>query len=88
MNYRPRKDLGSISYNIWPRYASSNVFFSSTMDYLMAQAFHMESIVEIVGKLINSNLTPNISGIIENNAINLVNLPDEYHKYKYYDFFK
>lgn len=67
LNYRPKKELGNISFNIWPRYASSNVFFSSAMDYIMAQAFHMESIVEIVGKLINSNLAPNISGVVENN---------------------
>ena len=36
LNYRPNKQLGNISYNIWPRYASSNVFFSGTMDYLIA----------------------------------------------------
>lgn len=36
LNFRPKKELGNISFNIWPRYASSNVFFSSTMDYLMA----------------------------------------------------
>jgi hypothetical protein len=36
LNYRPLKTLGNISFNIWPRYASSNVFFSSSMDYIMA----------------------------------------------------
>jgi hypothetical protein len=36
LNYRPKKDLGNMAFTIWPRYASSNVFFSSTMDYLMA----------------------------------------------------
>jgi hypothetical protein len=29
----------------------------------------MEAIVEIVGKLINSNIAPNISGVEENNEI-------------------
>ena len=96
LNYRPRKELGHISYNIWPRYASSNVFFSSTMDYIMAgvyffiiiQAFHMESIVEIVGKLINSNISPNISGINENKQINILDLPDHFVKYSYIDVFQ
>jgi len=77
LNFRPKKELGNISFNIWPRYASSNVFFSSTMDYLMAQAYHSESIVEIVGKLINSNISPNISGVEENNEINVMRVPLE-----------
>jgi hypothetical protein len=38
----------------------------------------MESIVEIVGKLINSNIAPNISGIDENNQINVIQLPDSF----------
>jgi hypothetical protein len=32
LNYRPNAEFGNISFNIWPRHASSNVFFSSTMD--------------------------------------------------------
>ena len=34
---RPGLVWDNVSYNLWPMYASSNVFFSSTMDYLMAQ---------------------------------------------------
>lgn len=48
----------------------------------------MESIVEIVGKLINSNIAPNISGIEENNQINVLRLPDSFAQYKYIDLFK
>ena len=54
----------------------------------MAQAFHMESIVEIVGKLINSNIAPNISGIEENNEIMVVHLPDTLTTGKYIDVFR
>jgi len=43
----------------------------------MAQAYHSESIVEIVGKLINSNISPNISGVEENNEINVMRVPLE-----------
>lgn len=42
-----------MSYNVWPRFASGNIFFSSVMDYIMAQSYHNEGIVEIIGKLIN-----------------------------------
>jgi hypothetical protein len=48
----------------------------------------MESIVEIVGKLINSNIAPNISGIEENNEIIVVQLPDTLTSGKYLDVFK
>jgi len=36
LNFRPLRELSNVSYNIWPRYCSSNVYFSGTMDYLMA----------------------------------------------------
>ena len=48
----------------------------------------MESIVEIVGKLINSNISPNISGINENKQINILDLPDHFVKYSYIDVFQ
>lgn len=61
----------------WPRFASSNVFFSSTMDCLMAQAFHNEAIVDIVGKLIlGQKFNPNISKIEENSKIMSIKIPD------------
>lgn len=48
----------------------------------------MESLVEIVGKLINSNIAPNISGIVENNQINILELPDHFVQYTYIDVFQ
>jgi hypothetical protein len=36
LNFPPDKNFGNIAFNLWPRHASGNVFFSSTMDYLMA----------------------------------------------------
>lgn len=59
------------------------------MDYLMAQSYHMESIADIVGKFINSNLAPNISNIDENNKINVIRLPEDLDEsYAYIDLFK
>ena len=34
---KPSQQIGNVSFNLWPRAASSHVFFSSTMDYVMAQ---------------------------------------------------
>lgn len=49
----------------------------------------MESVVDIVGKFINSNISPNISGINENNEINVIKVPEELiGGYKYLDLFK
>jgi hypothetical protein len=49
----------------------------------------MESIAYIVGKLINSNLAPNISGYTENNKINVIRLPEDLgDEYCYIDLFK
>lgn len=50
----------------------------------------MESIVEIVGKLINSNIAPNISGIEEDNSIKVVGIPDHVvgAGCNYFDIFK
>lgn len=44
--------------------------------------------MEIVGKLINSNIAPNISGIEENNEIIVVNLPEKLTNGKYLDVFR
>lgn len=35
MNYQSAESV-DVSYNLWPRYTSSQVFFSSIMDFLMA----------------------------------------------------
>jgi hypothetical protein len=49
----------------------------------------MESIADIVGKLINSNISPNISNIDENNKINVIRLPTDLDEsYRYIDLFK
>ena len=50
----------------------------------------MESVVDIVGKFINSNISPNISGVNENNEINVIKVPEELvgGSYKYLDLFK
>jgi len=89
LNYPPNKSFGNIAFNLWPRHASGNVFFSSTMDYLMAQSYHMESIADIVGKFINSNISPNISNIDENNKVNVIRLPNDLSEnYAYIDLFK
>ena len=37
LNNRPDKTLEKMPHFYWPRYAASNVFFSSIMDYIMAQ---------------------------------------------------
>ncbi len=50
----------------------------------------MESVVDIVGKFINSNISPNISGVNENNEINVIKIPEELvtGNYRYLDLFK
>lgn len=49
----------------------------------------MESIAFIVGKLINSNLAPNITGNVENNKINVIRMPEDIgFEYCYIDLFK
>jgi hypothetical protein len=49
----------------------------------------MESVVDIVGKFINSNISPNISGVNENNEINVIKVPEELiGNYHYLDLFK
>jgi hypothetical protein len=43
--------------------------------------------VEIIGKLINSNISPNITGVEENNEISVMKLPAELTNYRYIDLF-
>lgn len=77
LNNRPSKQLEKFPPFYWPRYAASNVFFSSVLDYIMAQSFHNESIVEIVGKLIlGQKYNPNISGIEEHSTLMTIKIPD------------
>jgi hypothetical protein len=64
-----------IAHNVWPRYASSNIFFSSTIEYIMAQAFHTNGIVDIIGKMILSNPNSSIRHVIENSTINSIQIP-------------
>ena len=77
LNNRPPKQLEKFPPFYWPRYAASNVFFSSVLDYIMAQSFHNESIVEIVGKIIlGQKYNPNISGIEEHSTLMTIKIPD------------
>jgi hypothetical protein len=86
MNYQSEETV-DVSYNLWPRYTSSQVFFSSIMDFLMAQSYHTESIVDIIGKLI-TKICLSISETIENSEINTIEIPHKFsNDYTYEQIF-
>lgn len=49
---RPNQVWDNISYIMWPRYAASNIFFSSTLDNILPQVksgiFYFEEIEFII----------------------------------------
>lgn len=77
----------SLPLVMWPRYARSDVFFSSTLDYILAANFYNRFIVGIVQKLIITSKR-GTSFIQENSEINLMGIPVEFNgKYSFGEIF-
>mmetsp|Transcript_15165 Transcript_15165/g.1360 ORF Transcript_15165/g.1360 Transcript_15165/m.1360 type:complete len:97 (+) Transcript_15165:166-456(+) len=61
-----------------PLFASSRLFYSATLDYLMGKIYHVESFGDIILKLVSPQSLVNHSGITENNEIGIVKVPVEF----------
>ena len=79
LDHKPPIELESLSFTTWPRYAASEVFFSSTLDYMIAQSFHNPSIIDIIQRLIIFEDLYAQLGIDENYRINSIDLPEALH---------
>lgn len=89
LKHRPNGLFDGLNYNMWPRYAASTVFFSSSIDSLMGQAFHSASFVGTVAKLVCPDTVKAQKDYNENLDMNLYLVPDGMAgKVKYGDLFK
>merc|ERR1712227_711578 len=79
LKYRPNQLWDSLSYLTWPRYASSNVIFSSCVDSIMAQNFHNKYFIIIITKLICPETLECSSKYEENLEVNSIEVPSEMH---------
>jgi hypothetical protein len=77
LNKKPDMTFTSVPYVYWPRYASSHVFFSSALEYVLAQGFHNNFILDIVQRMIIYEDLFREIGIDENYRINSLEIPPE-----------
>jgi hypothetical protein len=67
----------NIPYLVWPRYAASNVFFSSSLEYILAQSYHNNHIVDIIQRMICYEDLYAEFNIDENYRMNAVDIPSQ-----------
>lgn len=79
LKYRPNQLWDSLSYLTWPRYASSNVIFSSCVDSIMAQNFHNKYFIIICTKLICPETLESNTNYEENLEVNSLDIPEGCH---------
>ena len=79
LKHRPNQLWDSLSYLTWPRYASSNVVFSSCVDSIMAQNFHNKYFIIIITKLICPETLEGNTNYEENLEVNSLDMPPEMH---------
>lgn len=72
-------DLEGLSTLTWPRYAAAHVFCSSALDYISAQGYHNNFIIDLIKKMIVYEDLFNETGVDENCRINNIEIPNEVH---------
>lgn len=81
-------ELENMSFLTWPRYAASNVFCSSALDYIMAQGYHNNFIIDLIRRMILYEDLFDHTGIDENCRINSIGIPEELQgKCTFFDIF-
>ena len=79
LDYKLPVELESMNTLTWPRYAAGHVFCSSALDYIMAQGYHNNFIIDIIRRMIVYEDLYAEFGIDENCRINNIEIPYEVH---------
>eukprot|EP01016_Furgasonia_blochmanni_P024307 TRINITY_DN2619_c0_g2_i2.p1 TRINITY_DN2619_c0_g2~~TRINITY_DN2619_c0_g2_i2.p1 ORF type:complete len:453 (+),score=60.80 TRINITY_DN2619_c0_g2_i2:65-1423(+) len=64
-----------IPWRMWPKFAASEIFLSSMLDYVMAQVFHDEYYVDILSRLLSHHGGTKT----ENSRFNIFKVPNHYN---------
>ena len=65
------KKASSLPVILWPKYAKSDIFFSSSLDSLMAYSYHNEGSLEIIMKLLGISDGISLKDIKANSSISI-----------------
>ena len=65
------KKASSLPVILWPKYAKSDIFFSSSLDSLMAYSYHNEGSLEIIMKLLGISDGLSLKNIKANSSISI-----------------
>ncbi len=65
------KKASSLPVILWPKYAKSDIFFSSSLDSLMAYSYHNEGSLEIIMKLLGISDGISLKNIKANSSISI-----------------
>ena len=76
---KPPAELENMTFLTWPRYAAAHVLFSSSLDYITAQGFHNNFIIDLVRRLIVYEDLYSQIGFDENCRVNSIEIPVEIH---------
>ena len=79
LEYKLPVEMESMSPLTWPRYAASNVFCSSALDFIMAQGYHNNFIIDIIRRMVVYEDLFDEIGIDENCRINNIEIPIDVH---------
>ncbi len=74
---KPPLELKGLAFVTWPRYAASNVLFSSSLEYILAQGYHNFFIVDIIQRMITYEDMYAETGIDQNYMINSIDVPKQ-----------
>ncbi len=72
------KEAASLPFNCNTKYASGTVFFSSTLDAIIAQAYFNETLFEVLDKLVLGDVLQDEEQTVEENCqLNMVRIEED-----------
>ena len=70
-NHNKTKKAAKLPVRLWPKYAKSDIFFSSSLDSLMAFSYHNQGSLDIILKMLGIKTGENESKIQTNSEISM-----------------
>lgn len=75
LEQKPLLELSVLKHVLWPRYAASDVFLSSTLDYVLAQGYYNSFVMDFIQRLILFETSMAETGVDENCRVQSIPVP-------------
>lgn len=94
LKYAPLNDTEYLQYTKWPRFAASNVIFSTILDSIFPQSYYKPDYTDVISKLLEleqtdeKHIDSKFFEIEEDNMINILEMPElSTHTFNYGQLF-